>query len=152
VRWSDSIIRALFNRKEPLMSIFASPRFLRNVLFADAASCIGSGGLQVLATATLADLMNLPASLLVGTGWFLLAYGATVAVIAIRDPLPHPLVWLLVVGNVGWAAGCAALLASGWLDPTRLGTLWILAQAGCVLVLAKLQWTGLRRGRAARMA
>ena len=130
------------------MSIFTSPRFLRNVLAADAASCLASGALQVLWTDSLADLLNLPGVLLMGSGWFLLAYGATVAFIATRAALPHRLVWALVAGNLAWAAGCATLLASGWIEPTRLGTLWILAQAACVVVLAELQWTALRRGRA----
>jgi hypothetical protein len=134
------------------MSFFTSPRFLRNVLVADAASCLASGALQVLWTDSLADILNLPAALLVGTGWFLLAYGFTVAFIATRDPLPRRLIWALLAGNLAWAAGCAALLASGWIAPTRLGSLWILAQAACVVVLAQLQWTGLRRARAGAAA
>jgi hypothetical protein len=146
------MMAALSNRKEHSMSIFTSPRFLRQVLFADAASCVLSGGAQLLGGAALADLLHLPSALLVGTGWFLLAYGATVAFVATRDPLPRPLVWLLVAGNLAWAAACAGLLASGWIAPTRLGTWWILAQAACVLVLAELQWTALRRQRHAGIA
>ena len=129
------------------MSIFASPRFLRNVLFADAASCAATGAIQVLFTARLAELLHLPGALLSGTGWFLLAYAATVAFIATRDPLPRPLVWLLVAGNLGWAAACGALLASNLIAPSSLGVAWILAQAATVAVLAELQWTGLRRSR-----
>ncbi|MEO7392647.1 MAG: hypothetical protein ABIU58_10760 [Ramlibacter sp.] len=127
------------------MSLFASPRFLRNVLLADAASCIATGVLQLLFTADLARLFNLPAVLLIGTGWFLLAYAAFVGFIATRDPVPRGGVWLLVAGNLGWAAGCLALLASGAIAATALGVAWILAQAATVAVLAELQWTGLRR-------
>lgn len=134
------------------MSIADSPRFLRNVLFADALSCLGSGALQVAWTRPLAELLNLPAAVLLGTGWFLLAYGATVAFIATRRPLPQRFVWLFLIGNIAWAAGCAALLASGLTAPTRLGTTWILAQAGCVLVLAEMQWIGLRRPSRGSMA
>jgi hypothetical protein len=140
-------MNALSNRKEFTMSIVASPRFLRNVLFIDAASCLATGALQLLFTAWLAELLNLPTALLVGTGWFLMAYAATVAFIATRDPLPRTLVWLFVAGNLGWAAGCAALLASGWIEPTALGKAWIVAQAATVTVLAELQWAGLRRTR-----
>ena len=127
------------------MSIFASPRFLRNVLFADAASCLATGALQVLFTAQLAQLLNVPAVLLAGTGWFLLAYAATLAFIATREPIPRPLVWLFVAGNLGWALACVVLLASGLVAPTTLGMVWILTQAATVTVLAELQWTGLRR-------
>lgn len=134
------------------MSIFASPRYLPMVLLADAASCLLSGAAQVLATPALADLLHLPAPLLAGTGWFLLGYGAAVALIATRRRLPTGLVRLLVAGNVAWGAACVALLASGWIAPTGAGTAWILAQAACVLVLADLQWAGLRRGRVAGVA
>lgn len=127
------------------MSILASPRFLRNVLFADAASCLGTGVLQLAFTDALARLLNLPAPLLTGTGVFLLVYAAAVALVATREPLPRPVVWLLVAGNLGWALGCIALLASGMLAPTGLGMAWVLAQAATVAVLAELQWMGLRR-------
>jgi hypothetical protein len=127
------------------MSIFASPRFLRNVLLADAASCVATGALQLVFTAQLAQLLNLPAALLAGTGAFLLAYAATVAFVATRNPLPRPWVWLFVVGNLGWALACVGLLASGWMRPSGMGIAWVLAQAACVAVLAELQWAGLRR-------
>jgi hypothetical protein len=134
------------------MSILTSPRFLRNVLFADAASCLVTGALQVLDTGPLVQLLNLPAALLTGTGWFLLAYAATVAFIATRDPIPRTLVWLLVIGNLGWGFACLALLASSLVSPTGLGMAWVLAQAATVVVLAELQWFGLRRAKTAAWA
>lgn len=134
------------------MSIFASPRFLRKVLLADAASCLATGAAQVAATQPLALLLGLPGPLLAGTGWFLLGYAAVVAVVASRDPVPTPLVWVFVAGNIGWAAACVALLASGLLAPTALGIAWVLAQAVTVATLADLQWAGLRRHRRARPA
>jgi hypothetical protein len=127
------------------MSIFSSPQFLRNVLIADAASCVATGALQLAFTNSLAQVLKLPAPLLTGTGWFLLAYAATVAFIATRKPIPRPLVWLLVIGNFGWAIGCGALLASGFVSPSTLGVAWVAAQAITVVVLAELQWMGLRR-------
>jgi hypothetical protein len=127
------------------MPISASPRFLRNLLFADAASCLATGGLQVMFTSPLAQILNLPAALLAATGWFLLAYGAIVGFVATREPLPRAPIWLFMAGNMAWALACAVLLAGRWLAPTTLGAAWILAQAGAVAVLALLQWTGLRR-------
>ena len=121
------------------MSIFASPRFLRHVLVADAASCLGSGALQLAFTTSLAGLLRLPAPLVVGTGLFLVAYGALVGLVATRDPVPRALVALFAIGNIGWAAACIALLAGGWLSPSGLGQAWVLAQAACVAVLAGLQ-------------
>jgi hypothetical protein len=133
--------------KEILMSVFASPRFLPNVMWADAASCAATGALQVAFTGALARLTGLPAPLLMGTGVFLLAYAAAAAFMASRRTPPRTLIGLVVVGNFGWAVACIALLMSGIFAISALGMAWVLAQALCVLVLAELQWTGLRRTR-----
>ena len=127
------------------MPIFESPRFLRYVLFADAASCLSTGALQLAFTPQLADLLRLPAGLLQATGLFLVAYAAVVAFVGARDPIPRGPVWLFVAGNFAWAAGCVALLAATPLAPSALGQAWVIAQAVTVVVLAELQWAGLRR-------
>lgn len=135
------------------MSVFASPRFLPRVMWADAASCAATGALQVAFTGALAALTGLPAPLLVGTGFFLLAYAAAAALMAMRRTPPRTLIGLVVLGNFGWAFACVALLVSGVFPVTAVGIAWVLAQAVCVVVLAELQWTGLRRTRGAgRMA
>lgn len=130
------------------MSIFASPRFLRNVLFADAAVSLATGVLQLALTDALAGLLRLPAPLLTGSGLFMLVYASAIAFVATREPIMRTVVWVVVVGNLGWALACIALLASGLLAPTGLGTAWVLMQAAVVAVLAELQWTGLRRAPA----
>ncbi|HSW16866.1 MAG TPA: hypothetical protein VLJ86_06535 [Ramlibacter sp.] len=127
------------------MSVFASPRFVRNVLLADAASGLASGALQLAFTGALASALQLPAALLYESGLFLVAYGAALAVLALRRAIPRALVGLVMVGNVGWAVGCVALLATGALAPTALGAAWVLAQAACVAVFAELQFMALRR-------
>ena len=129
------------------MSIFASPRFLRYVLLADAASCLVTGAMQLAFTDALSQVLQLPGALLDGTGWFLLIYGAAVAWFAVHEHVPRALVWALVAGNLGWAVACLALLASGRAAPSAWGIAWILAQAATVTVLAELQWTALRRTR-----
>jgi len=129
------------------MSVFASPRFLPNVMWADAASCAATGALQVAFTDALARLTGLPAPLLMGTGVFLLAYAAMAAFMASRAAPPRTLIGLVVVGNFGWAVACISLLVSGIFPVTAVGVAWVLAQAVCVIVLAELQWTGLRRRR-----
>lgn len=129
------------------MSLFASPRFLSRVMWADAASCAVTGALQLGATGALAGLTRLPAPLLVATGAFLLAYAAAAGLMAARAVPPRRLIGLVIVGN--WAAGCVALLAIGGAAITPLGWAWVLAQAATVVVLAELQWVGLRRSRPA---
>ena len=134
------------------MAFASSPRFLRNVLLADALSCLATGALQLVFTGPLASLLGLPAPLLAATGLFLLAYAAIVGWIALRDPVPRGFVWLFLAGNAGWAAGCIALLMSGAVAPTALGMAWVIAQAVTVGLLAELQWMGLRRRAIAAMA
>ncbi|MES2975082.1 MAG: hypothetical protein V4757_15820 [Pseudomonadota bacterium] len=126
------------------MTVFSSPNFLRNVLWADAVSCLGSGVLQLSFTGTLAAMLGLPAGLLDWTGIFLVAYSAAVAFLATRQPVPRGLVWVLVAGNLAWAMACLALLASGALPVTAAGMAYVLVQALTVVVLAELQWMGLR--------
>ncbi|MDN4591563.1 hypothetical protein DBA29_24070 [Xenophilus aerolatus] len=133
-----------------MSSIFASPRFLSRVMWADAASCAATGALQVGLTDALARLTGLPAGLLLGTGVFLLGYGALAAAMAMRATPPRTLIGLVVVGNFGWAAACAALLASGVFPVTPLGMAWVIAQAATVVLLAEAQWMGLRATRAGR--
>ena len=135
------------------MSVFASPSFLRRVMWADAASCVATGALQVTCTGPLARLTGLPASLLMGNGVFLLAYAAAAAFIASRGTPPRTLIGLVVVGNFSWALACIALMVSGMFALRALGVAWLLAQVICVVVLAELQWIGLRRSRSnGRMA
>lgn len=129
------------------MSIFASPRFLRHVMWADAASCAATGALQLVVTQPLADLTGLPALLLTGTGLFLLAYASAAAWMARRQPLPRTLIGLVALGNLGWAMGCAVLVFGSGLALSAWGLAWVAVQAVVVLVLADLQWAGLRATR-----
>ena len=128
------------------MSMFASPRFLRGVLWADAASCFASGALQLAALDALPRLFGLPQVLLLDTGVFLVAYALMAAWAATRPVPPRKWVALFAVGNGVWAVGCVAAVAL--LQPTSPGIAWIAMQAATVLVLADLQWMGLRRGAA----
>ncbi|UUZ71547.1 hypothetical protein LP415_21825 [Polaromonas sp. P1(28)-8] len=127
------------------ISFMSSPNFLRNVLRADALSCVACGVLQVVFTGQMAQLLGLPEALLAYTGEFLLVYAAVVAFVSTRDPLPRPLIWVLMAGNLGWAIACALLLVSGRVAPSMLGTAYVVAQALTVAVLAELQFFGLRR-------
>ncbi|RST52198.1 hypothetical protein [Variovorax sp. MHTC-1] len=131
------------------MSVFASSRFLPRVMWADAASCAATGALQVAFTGALARLTGLPAPLLLGTGVFLLIYAAAAAWMASRAVPPRRLIGLVVLGNFGWAAACVALLAIAGAAIAPLGWAWVIAQAVTVVVLAELQWMGLRHSRPA---
>lgn len=130
------------------MSLFASPRFLSRVMAADAVSCAATGALQLIFGTALARWTGLPAPLLLATGAFLLAYAGAAAWMASRALPPRRLIGLVVAGNFAWAAACIGLLAVAGASIGSLGWAWVLAQAVVVVVLAELQWMGLRHSRA----
>lgn len=131
------------------MSVFVSPRFFSRVLWVDALSCAATGALQLLFASVLARLTGLPAPLLLATGVVMLAYAGAVAWMASRALPPRRLIGLVVFCNFAWAAACVALLAAAGASITVLGWTWVLAQALAVVLLAELQWMGLRRTRMA---
>jgi hypothetical protein len=52
-------------------------------------------------------------------------------------------VWLIVLGNIGWVIASLGILA--FIAPNALGTIFILAQAAVVGVLALLEHGTLQR-------
>jgi hypothetical protein len=133
--------------KESVMSVFASPRFLSRVMWVDAVSCAATGALQLVLSNGMARLTGLPAPLLLATGTFLLAYAVAAAWMAGRALPPRRLIGLVVVGNFAWAVACVVLLVTAGSAIAPLGWAWVLAQALTVVVLAELQWVGLRQSR-----
>ncbi|MHB0768532.1 hypothetical protein [Bradyrhizobium sp. 5.13L] len=122
-----------------------SSTFLRRALLADAAfSGIAALGFTFGAGA-FARLFNLPETLLLETGLFLIAYGALVGWLASRASVPKLLVLLVVVGNAAWTVGSIALLISGAVSPNLAGALMVVAQAIATGVFAELQYVGLRK-------
>jgi hypothetical protein len=126
------------------MTILTSPRFLRTVLWADAASAACCAVLQLAGAALLAPLLGLSSTLLLASGLALLPFVAASLWLARRDPHPRAGVQALALANAAWAAGCLALLFTGGAG-TVLGQLYLLVQAVAVAVLAELQWFGVRR-------
>ena len=124
----------------------ASTLFLRRVLALDSASCAIMGLAMGLGASTLAPILGLPEDLIRAAGLLLLPLAAFIGWLASRAAPAPALVWIVIVGNVGWTAESFALL--GQLSPTALGTAFVSAQALAVLGLAALEYVGLRRARA----
>ena len=125
-------------------SFFASPNFLRRVLWLDAASGVGTALLQCEFADVLAPLLGLPANLLLWSGAVLGAFVLFIAWIASRKTIPAGPVWLLIAANAAWVLGCVALLASSALAPTLMGEAFLIVQAVFVGVLVELEWIGVR--------
>jgi hypothetical protein len=120
---------------------------LRWTLAADAIVCSATG-LPVLAFAgPLADALDLPATLLRVAGLLLVPYVAFLVMLVRRAGIPASGVWAAIAINIGWAIGCLAVLTGGWVDPNALGVAFVLVQAAGVLVIAELQYLGLRAMR-----
>lgn len=127
----------------------ASTTFLRRVLALDSASCALLGLLLCLDAAALSPLFGLGERLLLGAGLLLLPLAAFIAWLASRPAPPSPLVWLVIVGNVAWTAESFLLIVTESGRITALGAAFVAGQALAVLVVATLEYAGLRRMRAA---
>ncbi|MFW6204429.1 MAG: hypothetical protein ACOC96_05610 [Actinomycetota bacterium] len=120
---------------------------LRRVLGADAVVTAGNGVIYLVAAGPVERLLGVPSGLLVGLGAFLVAYGIAVGYLATRQSPAPSAVQAVIVANSGWVVASLAVLASGALDLTTAGAVWIPAQAAVVAGFAALQAVGLRRLR-----
>jgi hypothetical protein len=131
-------------RKESTMTPFDA-RGLARILTLDAATCAAMGLLLVLASGPIAGLTAIPAGLLFAAGALLLPIAAYMALVARAGTGNAALVWLVILGNVGWVVASLALF--GFIAPNGLGVTLILGQALVVALLAWLEGTAWRGGR-----
>ena len=131
----------------PSMTTTRSNTALQNVLLLDAATCVGAGALMAFGSNFVAGLTAIPAPLLFWAGLILFPIAALMVYAGLQATPPRPLVWLIVLGNIGWVAASLALFAI--ISPNALGTVFIAAQAAAVAVLALLEHAVLQRSRAA---
>jgi hypothetical protein len=125
-----------------MRTIHPSP-LLKWALGADAAVSGALGAIQCVAAGTLAGVLGLPGALLAGTGAFLLGYAALLVALARRERVWAWLVAFIVVGNVGWALGCAVLALDGG-AAGGLGVAYLALQIVGVLAFAGAEGVGLR--------
>ncbi|HZH51440.1 MAG TPA: hypothetical protein VEZ16_06105 [Microvirga sp.] len=129
-------------------TIVPSP-LLRQALLADAATSAACGLLMALAAGPLSGILGLPEMLLRLAGIVLLPYAAFIGWLGPRDEVHRVVAWAVVLGNGLWALDSFLLLASGWVEPTRAGYAFVIAQALAVLMYAEFQYVGLRRSQTA---
>lgn len=128
-----------------LMNLLSSPSTLRAVVWFDASTGVLLGALHLLLTASLAEWLGLPASLLTVTGVMLLGYAALAITIARAPAMPRGLLWVLIVGNFAWALASLGLLLGSTVAPTALGQVYLWMHVLPTVVMAELQWMGARR-------
>jgi hypothetical protein len=120
--------------------------FLRRILALDSLSCLTIGLLMGLGAGALAPLFGLPETLIRVAGLMLLPLAAFIGWLASRPSPPRLLVWVVIIGNLGWAA--ESFLTLGRSQATALGTAFVSAQAVAVLGLAMLEYAGIRKAAA----
>jgi hypothetical protein len=130
------------------MSI-SHPKFLKIVLLVDAATCAATGALMTIGADMVAKLTGIPSPLLLYAGLSLFPIAIFIAVVATREHLALPAVWLVIIGNGLWVAGSVWLLLGGAIAPNALGYVFVGIQAAAVAVLAELEYVGLRQSLAA---
>ena len=126
------------------MRNFTPSPLLRQALLADAVTS-GACGLLMLLGAGGLSFLGLPEALLRAAGAVLLPYAAVLGWLGTRDMVPRMAVWAVILGNVVWVVDSLLLLVTGWVEPTRAGTTFVILQAVAVGMYAELQLIGLRR-------
>lgn len=130
----------------------ASHAALRTAMLADAAATAVMGVLLAAASGMLESLLGIPAGLLRWAGMVLVPFSLVLAYLARRAPISGGAVWAVIGVNLLWAADSFLLLASGWLEPTLLGVVFVAAQGAAVGAFAWLEYAGLRRASLPAMA
>lgn len=134
-----------------MRTLVPSP-FLKRVLWADAAVSLACGVLMVFTTPLLESLLRLPPSLLLAAGLVCLPYAAFLAWLATRPQAPLAALWAPVLLNVVWAAGWLGAAFGGSLAPSLAGEVFIGVQVVGTLLLAELEFAGLKRSARAPAA
>ncbi len=125
------------------MSPIQSNNALQNVLLLDAATCVGAGALMAFGSSFVAGLTHIPAPLLTWAGLVLFPCAALMLYAGLQAVPSRAIVWLIVLGNIGWVIASVGVFA--FIAPNALGTIFILAQAAVVTVLALLEHNALQR-------
>lgn len=119
---------------------------LRRVLAMDAATCVAAGLLMAGGSAVLAPVLGLPPALMLWAGMVLFPIAGLMAWLSRQARVTPAMVWLIVLGNGAWVAGCLLVVVD--LKPTLPGEVFVLGQALAVAVLTVLEFNGLRRSAA----
>jgi hypothetical protein len=127
------------------MTSIRASSLLRRVLVVDAVFSGASGVAMIAFAGAFASLLQLPVELISEAGIVLLPFAAFVGFVASRGAPSRLAVWTIIAINIFWAVDSIVLLFSGWVAPNALGYAVVIAQAAGVLVLADLEYMGLKR-------
>ncbi|MFE9660984.1 hypothetical protein [Streptomyces sp. NPDC005955] len=122
---------------------------LRRFLAVDAVVTAPTAAVYLAASGPVGRLLGVDPDVLLGSGAFLVLFTIGVALIVARREPPAGAVKVVIEVNLAWTA--ASLAAPFlWLDPSAVGTVWIVFQALVPAGLAGLYWGALRAGAGIR--
>lgn len=127
------------------MTLLQSSPLLRLTLKVDALAGGALGLLMALAAQPLGELFGLPFVLLLVAGIVLLPLALVLYWMSNQTVLSRTGVWAVIALNALWVVESVALLVTGYVQPTALGYAFVIGQALVVLLLAELEFFGLRR-------
>jgi hypothetical protein len=132
--------------EEPSMSKLIQPsQFLRNVLKADALLSAATAVTMTLGASVLAPATGLPHTLLTIVGVALIPWVAFLLWVATRRVVPAAAVWTVIGLNLVGAVDCALVAFGVGFNPTALGVGFAAVNGLGALLLADLEYMGLRR-------
>ncbi len=127
------------------MTLLQPSPLLRLTLKVDAIAGGAMGLLMALAAQSLGELLGLPFVLLLVAGIVLLPLALVLYWMSNQTLLSRAGVWAVIALNALWVVESIALLVTGYVQPTALGYAFVIGQALVVLLLAELEFFGLRR-------
>ncbi len=131
------------------MTLTTMTPFLRRALKADAWISAAAGVAMSLGASVLQDVTHLPSSLLLTAGLALFPWAGFLLWLAAKPAVPTAAVWTVIALNAMWIVDSAWVSLGGSFEPNPLGHAFIAAQALAVLVLAELEFMGLKRSYSA---
>ncbi len=118
------------------MSASSTVKLLKTVLIIDAAICLGFGILLTAGARPLAGWLGLPIDLVFYAGMMLFPCAALMTITG-RQKTPNAgPIWLIIIGNFGWAVASIGILILPFITPNTLGYAFIIVQAVAVCALA----------------
>ncbi|OBY58089.1 hypothetical protein [Pseudomonas sp. AU12215] len=127
------------------MTLLQPSPLLRLTLKVDALAGGAMGLLMAVAAQPLGELLGLPFVLLLVAGIVLLPLALVLYWMSNQPALSRTGVWAVIALNALWVVESAALLVTGYVQPTALGYAFVIGQALVVLLFAELEFFGLRR-------
>ena len=111
------------------MLTIRSSTLLRQALVSDAATTAACGAFMLIGASLLSGTLGLPTALLAVAGAALLPCALFVGYLGVIPEASRTMILAVIGANLLWAADSALLLVSGYVEPTRAGTVFVIAQA-----------------------